>query len=78
MKTVQIYYKFQIVWLCMFVNVDADCVTQQRKLYYLNIITILFFAVFNISSAYYGNVAQENTTFTLITLPNNIIWTFHM
>ena len=52
--------------------------TQQTKLYYQNIITILSFAVFNISSAYYGNVAQENTTFTLITLPNNIILTFHM
>ena len=49
--------------------------TQQTKLYYRNIIyiTILSFAVFNISSAYYGNVAQENTTFTNITLPNNII-----
>ena len=47
--------------------------TQQTKLHYLNIITILSFAVFNISSAYYGNVAQENTTFTNITLPNNII-----
>ena len=48
-------------------------VSQQTKLYYRNIITILSFAVFNISSAYYGNVAQENTTFTNITLPNNII-----
>ena len=47
--------------------------TQQTKLYYRNIITILSFAVFNISSAYYGNVAQENTTFTNIALPNNII-----
>ena len=52
--------------------------TQQTKLYYRNIITILSFAVYNISSAYYGNVVQENTTFTNITLPNNIIWTFHM
>ena len=51
---------------------------QKTKLYYRNIITILSFAVFNISSAYYGNVAQENTTFTNITLPNNIIWTFDM
>ena len=50
-----------------------ELVTQQTKLYYRNIITILSFAVFNISSAYYGNVAQENTTFTNITLPNNII-----
>ena len=33
--------------------------SQQTKLYYRNIITILSFAVFNISSAYYGNVAQE-------------------
>ena len=48
-------------------------VSQQTKLYYWNIITILSFAVFNITSAYYGNVAQENTTFTNITLPNNII-----
>ena len=46
---------------------------QQTKLYYRNIITILSFAVFNITSAYYGNVAQENTIFTNITLPNNII-----
>ena len=28
--------------------------SQQTKLYYRNIITILSFAVFNISSAYYG------------------------
>ena len=47
--------------------------TQQTKLYYRNIITILSFAVFNITSAYYGNIAQENTTFTNTTLPNNII-----
>ena len=53
-------------------NMDKEG-TQQTKLYYRNIITILSFAVFNISSAYYGNVAQENTTFTNITLPNNII-----
>ena len=59
-------------------NPPSKRTTQQTKLYYRNIITILSVAVFNISSAYYGNVAQENTTFTNITLPNNIIWTFHM
>ena len=39
--------------------------SQQTKLYYRNIMIILSFALFNISSAYYGNIAQENTTFTL-------------
>ena len=34
---------------------------------------ILSFAMFNISSAYYRNIAQENTTFPLIILPNNIL-----
>ena len=58
-----------IIWNGICVTVT----TQQTKLYYRNIITILSFAVFNITSAYYGNVAQENTTFTNITLPNNII-----
>ena len=59
-------------WIARF-GVPEDITTQQTKLYYRNIITILSFAVFNISSAYYGNVAQANTTFPLVTLPNNII-----
>ena len=57
----------------MAIQVQGKLLTQQTKLYYRNIITILSFAVFNIISAYYGNVVQENTTFTNITLPNNII-----
>ena len=52
--------------------------TQQTKLYYRNIIIILSFALFNISSAYNGNITQENTTFILWTFLDNIIWTFDM
>ena len=43
----------------------ASIYTQQIKLYYLNIVIILSGAMFNISSASYWNILQDNTTFRL-------------